>query len=52
MRENLFYSKDFALEMFCMGYINTFVCLLFLSTGLTVCYSFGLFHLVMCGDFN
>ena len=26
--------------------------LLFLSTGLTVCYSFRLFCFVMCGDFN
>ena len=28
------------------------VCLLFLSTGLTVCYSFRLFYFVICGDFN
>ena len=26
--------------------------LLFLSTGLTVCYSFRLFYFVMCGDFD
>lgn len=48
-----FYSKDFILEMFSMRYINIFgFILLFLSTGLTVCYSFRLFYFVMCGDFN
>nr|AIY61887.1 NADH dehydrogenase subunit 5 [Acanthotermes acanthothorax] len=48
-----FYSKDFILEMFSMGYVNMFgFLLLFLSTGLTVCYSFRLFYFVMCGDFN
>jgi hypothetical protein len=26
--------------------------LLFVSTDLTVCYSFGLFYFVLCGDFN
>jgi hypothetical protein len=36
-----------------MGYVNMFgFFLLFLSTGLTVCYSFRLFYIVMCGDFN
>nr|QXT44265.1 NADH dehydrogenase subunit 5 [Apicotermes occultus] len=48
-----FYSKDFILEMFSMSYVNVFgFFLLFLSTGLTVCYSFRLFYFVMCGDFN
>jgi NADH-ubiquinone oxidoreductase chain 5 len=48
-----FYSRDFILEMFSMGYVNIFsFFLLFLSTGLTVCYSFRLFYYVMCGDFN
>nr|AQP29893.1 NADH dehydrogenase subunit 5 [Microtermes sp. BDIT020] len=48
-----FYSSDFILEMFSMSYINMFgFFLLFLSTGLTVCYSFRLFYFVMCGDFN
>jgi NADH-ubiquinone oxidoreductase chain 5 len=48
-----FYSKDYILEMFSMRYINIFgFLLLFLSTGLTVCYSFRLFYFVMCGDFN
>nr|YP_009351411.1 NADH dehydrogenase subunit 5 [Procapritermes martyni]AQP29521.1 NADH dehydrogenase subunit 5 [Procapritermes martyni] len=48
-----FYSKDFILEMFSMSYINMFgFFLLFVSTGLTVCYSFRLFYFVLCGDFN
>nr|QXT44356.1 NADH dehydrogenase subunit 5 [Aderitotermes cavator] len=48
-----FYSSDFILEMFSMGYVNMFgFMLLFLSTGLTVCYSFRLFYFAMCGDFN
>nr|QXT43992.1 NADH dehydrogenase subunit 5 [aff. Alyscotermes/Astratotermes sp. BDIT11-5-1c] len=48
-----FYSKDFILEMFSMSYVNVFgFVLLFLSTGLTVCYSFRLFYFAMCGDFN
>jgi NADH-ubiquinone oxidoreductase chain 5 len=47
-----FYSKDFILEMFSMRYVNMFgFLLLFLSTGLTVCYSFRLFYFVLCGDF-
>nr|WNL54024.1 NADH dehydrogenase subunit 5 [Microcerotermes aff. pauliani] len=48
-----FYSSDFILEMFSMSYINVFgFLLLFVSTGLTVCYSFRLFYFVLCGDFN
>jgi NADH-ubiquinone oxidoreductase chain 5 len=48
-----FYSKDFILEMVSMRYVNVFgFLLLFLSTGLTVCYSFRLFYFVLCGDFN
>nr|WHM51609.1 NADH dehydrogenase subunit 5 [Termitinae sp.] len=48
-----FYSSDFILEMFSMSYLNVFgFFLLFVSTGLTVCYSFRLFYFVMCGDFN
>nr|AQP28281.1 NADH dehydrogenase subunit 5 [Sinocapritermes sp. 1 TB-2017] len=48
-----FYSKDFILEMFSMSYVNMFgFILLFISTGLTVCYSFRLFYFVLCGDFN
>jgi len=34
-------------------YVNMFgFLLLFVSTGLTVFYSFRLFYFVMCGDFN
>nr|AQP28448.1 NADH dehydrogenase subunit 5 [Promirotermes sp. A TB-2017] len=48
-----FYSSDFILEMFSMSHVNMFgFFLLFLSTGLTVCYSFRLFYFVLCGDFN
>nr|URH16561.1 NADH dehydrogenase subunit 5 [Sphaerotermes sphaerothorax] len=48
-----FYSSDFILEMFSMSYVNMFgFLLLFISTGLTVCYSFRLFYFVLCGDFN
>jgi len=48
-----FYSKDYILGIFSMRYINIFgFLLLFLSTGLTVCYSFRLFYFVICGDFN
>nr|YP_006504007.1 NADH dehydrogenase subunit 5 [Drepanotermes sp. SLC-2012]AFM92507.1 NADH dehydrogenase subunit 5 [Drepanotermes sp. SLC-2012] len=48
-----FYSSDFILEMFSMSYVNMFgFFLLFISTGLTVCYSFRLFYFVLCGDFN
>nr|AQP27995.1 NADH dehydrogenase subunit 5 [Pericapritermes sp. G TB-2017] len=48
-----FYSKDFILEMVSMSYVNMFgFMLLFISTGLTVCYSFRLFYFVLCGDFN
>jgi len=47
------YSRDFILEMFSMRYVNIFgFFLLFVSTGLTVCYSFRLFYFVLCGDFN
>nr|WGO58192.1 NADH dehydrogenase subunit 5 [Allacta xizangensis] len=48
-----FYSKDLILEMVSMSYLNLFSFFMFyLSTGLTVCYSFRLFYYVMCGDFN
>ena len=48
-----FYSRDFILEMFSVRYVNIFgFFLLFVSTGLTVCYSFRLFYFVLCGDFN
>nr|URX53131.1 NADH dehydrogenase subunit 5 [Cryptotermes dudleyi]URX54247.1 NADH dehydrogenase subunit 5 [Cryptotermes sp. 7 AB-2022a]URX54338.1 NADH dehydrogenase subunit 5 [Cryptotermes sp. 7 AB-2022a] len=48
-----FYSKDLILEMASFSYINLVGFLLFfVSTGLTVCYSFRLFYYVFCGDFN
>jgi NADH-ubiquinone oxidoreductase chain 5 len=48
-----FYSRDFILEIISMRYVNVFgFLLLFVSTGLTVCYSFRLFYFVLCGDFN
>nr|YP_006503942.1 NADH dehydrogenase subunit 5 [Neotermes insularis]AFM92442.1 NADH dehydrogenase subunit 5 [Neotermes insularis] len=48
-----FYSKDLILEMVSFSYINLLgFILFFVSTGLTVCYSFRLFYYVFCGDFN
>nr|YP_005255131.1 NADH dehydrogenase subunit 5 [Fergusonina taylori]ADY85998.1 NADH dehydrogenase subunit 5 [Fergusonina taylori] len=48
-----FYSKDLILEMVLMNYMNMFSFLLFfLSTGLTVCYTFRLFYYVMISDLN
>nr|WES82290.1 NADH dehydrogenase subunit 5 [Zootermopsis angusticollis] len=48
-----FYSKDLILEMVLLGYMNFFGLLLFfLSTGLTVCYSFRLFYYVLFSDFS
>nr|URX53506.1 NADH dehydrogenase subunit 5 [Longicaputermes sinaicus] len=48
-----FYSKDLILEMVSFSYVNVVGFLLFfVSTGLTICYSFRLFYYVFCGDFN
>nr|URX53649.1 NADH dehydrogenase subunit 5 [Kalotermitidae sp. 4 AB-2022a] len=48
-----FYSKDLILEMVSFSHVNLIgVFLFFVSTGLTVCYSFRLFYYVFCGDFN
>nr|UFR82806.1 NADH dehydrogenase subunit 5 [Eudicella quadrimaculata] len=48
-----FYSKDLILEVMSMGYTNIFIYILFfLSTGLTVCYTFRLIYYVLVGDFN
>nr|YP_010826792.1 NADH dehydrogenase subunit 5 [Porotermes planiceps]UYX57309.1 NADH dehydrogenase subunit 5 [Porotermes planiceps]WHM51960.1 NADH dehydrogenase subunit 5 [Porotermes planiceps] len=48
-----FYSKDLILEMCLLSYVNIFGFLLFfVSTGLTVCYSFRLSYYVFCGNFN
>nr|ADO60418.1 NADH dehydrogenase subunit 5 [Trechini sp. BMNH 840194] len=48
-----FYSKDLILEVISMDYINMFIFILFfISTGLTVCYSFRLCYYSITGDFN
>nr|QRV62912.1 NADH dehydrogenase subunit 5 [Necterosoma penicillatum] len=48
-----FYSKDLILEMISMMNLNILIYLLFfLSTGLTVCYSFRLCYYSITGDFN
>nr|AVE15542.1 NADH dehydrogenase subunit 5 [Mantidae JZ-2017] len=48
-----FYSKDLILEMVSLSNLNMFMYMLyFVSTGLTVCYSFRLFYYVLWGDFN
>nr|UGN61648.1 NADH dehydrogenase subunit 5 [Cryptocercus wolongensis] len=48
-----FYSKDLILESISLSYLNMFgFFLFFVSTGLTVCYSFRLFYYVLCSDFN
>jgi len=48
-----FYCRDFILEMFSIRYKNIFGFFsLFVSTGVTVCYSFRLFYFVLCGHFN
>nr|ASN65970.1 NADH dehydrogenase subunit 5 [Broscus cephalotes] len=48
-----FYSKDLILEVVSMSFMNIFIFLLFfISTGLTVCYSFRLCYYSITGDFN
>nr|YP_010363610.1 NADH dehydrogenase subunit 5 [Trichogomphus mongol]UNZ12724.1 NADH dehydrogenase subunit 5 [Trichogomphus mongol] len=48
-----FYSKDLILEVLSMEYINMFIYLMYyISTGLTVCYTFRLIYYVLIGDFN
>nr|AML26471.1 NADH dehydrogenase subunit 5 [Staphylinidae sp. BMNH 1274657] len=48
-----FYSKDLILEVLSMNYLNMFIYLIFfISTGLTVSYSFRLVYYSMIGDFN
>nr|YP_010895308.1 NADH dehydrogenase subunit 5 [Verrallia virginica]WJW73899.1 NADH dehydrogenase subunit 5 [Verrallia virginica] len=48
-----FYSKDLILEMVCFSYINLLSFFLyFVSTGLTVCYSFRLVFYSLTGEFN
>nr|YP_010166654.1 NADH dehydrogenase subunit 5 [Leconectes striatellus]QRV62745.1 NADH dehydrogenase subunit 5 [Leconectes striatellus] len=48
-----FYSKDLILEQVSMSNLNMLMYMLFfLSTGLTVCYSFRLCYYSITGDFN
>nr|WJR82118.1 NADH dehydrogenase subunit 5 [Amphimallon sp.] len=48
-----FYSKDLILEVLSMSYLNFYIYIMFfLSTGLTVCYTFRLIYYVIMGDFN
>jgi len=48
-----FYSRNFILETFSMRYVNMFgFFLLFVSTGLTVCYSFRLFYFFYVVSFS
>lgn len=48
-----FYSKDLILEILSISYLNTYIYIIFfLSTGLTVCYTFRLLYYVIRGDFN
>nr|AML26763.1 NADH dehydrogenase subunit 5 [Scarabaeidae sp. BMNH 1274750] len=48
-----FYSKDLILEVVSMNYINIYIYMIyFISTGLTVSYTFRLIYYVMIGNFN
>nr|YP_010546436.1 NADH dehydrogenase subunit 5 [Miridiba trichophora]UYI30132.1 NADH dehydrogenase subunit 5 [Miridiba trichophora] len=48
-----FYSKDLILEIVSMSYLNIYIYIVFfMSTGLTVCYTFRLLYYVIMGDFN
>nr|ALO70945.1 NADH deshydrogenase subunit 5 [Pselaphinae sp. 12 EF-2015] len=48
-----FYSKDLILEVMSMSYLNFYIYIIyFISTGLTVCYTFRLFYYLLLGDFN
>nr|AND96662.1 NADH deshydrogenase subunit 5 [Eurysternus hamaticollis] len=48
-----FYSKDMILEVLSMNYLNIYIYLVFfISTGLTVSYTFRLIYYVIVGDFN
>nr|ALO71203.1 NADH deshydrogenase subunit 5 [Thinonoma atra] len=48
-----FYSKDLILEVLSMNYLNVYIYIIFfISTGLTVSYSFRLVYYSMLGDFN
>nr|QWQ49943.1 NADH dehydrogenase subunit 5 [Mimela splendens] len=48
-----FYSKDLILEVVSMSYLNIYIYIIFfISTGLTVCYTFRLIYYVLVGNFN
>nr|AND96494.1 NADH deshydrogenase subunit 5 [Onthophagus nr. babirussa] len=48
-----FYSKDLILEIVSMNYLNIYIYLIFfISTGLTVSYTFRLIYYVIIGNFN
>nr|AND96296.1 NADH deshydrogenase subunit 5 [Onthophagus baolocensis] len=48
-----FYSKDLILEIISMNYLNIYIYLIFfISTGLTVSYTFRLIYYVIIGDYN
>nr|AJG02508.1 NADH dehydrogenase subunit 5 [Euplectus karstenii] len=48
-----FYSKDLILEIVSMSYLNIYIYIIyFISTGLTVCYTFRLMYYLMMGDYN
>nr|ALO71229.1 NADH deshydrogenase subunit 5 [Tychobythinus sp. 1 EF-2015] len=48
-----FYSKDMILDILSMCYLNIYIYLIFfISTGLTVSYTFRLMYYLMAGNFN
>nr|AND96244.1 NADH deshydrogenase subunit 5 [Scaptodera rhadamistus] len=48
-----FYSKDLILEVISMNYLNLYIYIIFfVSTGLTVSYTFRLIYYVIIGDYN
>lgn len=48
-----FYSKDLILEVVSINYLNIYIYLIFfVSTGLTVCYTFRLLYYRILGDYN
>jgi len=48
-----FYSKDLILEIVSINYLNIFIYLIFfISTGLTVSYTFRLIYYLLIGDYN